>query len=625
MEQPLPDTQFIVRVANKFTGKDSSSSFCVRESPFTPESLAATKSNALSECSEEGWIRYSPDGAYFAVISNLSVEVHVANQPDQVSMKLDVGGVCDIDWSPRGTFLVTWEKKAQDENLIIWNATTGEAVRKFFLKDVKKDESWPVAQWTNDEELLCHLTTNQVVVYNGHDCVSKLGAIIQKGVMNYRVAPSISPYHIATFTPVTKSSEPAKVCIFAYPNLETPTATKTFFNADSAKILWSPLGTAALIKSYIEVDTTGESYDGRSALYYLTADGTQSVMVPFGSNKGHVHDAQWSPDGKDFITIQGMQPAQILLFNKNCTAVRDFGNASRNTVIWSPHGRFVCIAGFGNLAGEMDFWEKQKFKLLGSCQDLNGAKSYEWTPDSRYFVSSVLWPKRRVDNGIKIWTYYGDLVYHEKVERLAQVQLRPRPGVYPNLPVSPRLNDRKIQEEVMKQREEAKPKAYVPPHMRGKPSSEQGTTAQLMRREVSAPKKLQIVEDSLDDAAEKAKKKEREKARKERKKKEVEEAEKKRLEEEARKAQEKKEQELSEKAAIRQPKQIDTNDEDSINRKLKALRKKMEQIKKLEEQAANGKALDPSQKEKLVSAAQTSQEILEMETALRSLQLSAGL
>lgn len=44
-----------------------------------------------------------------------------------------------------------------------------------------------------------------------------------------------------------------------------------------------------------------------------------------------------------------------------------------------------------------------------------------------------------------------------------------------------------------------------------------------------------------------------------------------------------------------------------------------------QEQAANGKALDPSQKEKLVSAAQTSQEILEMETALRSLQLSAGL
>jgi translation initiation factor 2A len=38
--------------------------------------------------------------------------------------------------------------------------------------------------------------------------------------------------------------------------------------------------------------------------------------------------------------------------------VFEFGEAHRNTISWSPHGRFLCMAGFGNLAGDMDFWDR---------------------------------------------------------------------------------------------------------------------------------------------------------------------------------------------------------------------------------------------------------------------------
>ena len=30
----------------------------------------------------------------------------------------------------------------------------------------------------------------------------------------------------------------------------------------------------------------------------------------------------------------------------------DFGEAPRNCICWSPHARFLAIAGFGNLSGE---------------------------------------------------------------------------------------------------------------------------------------------------------------------------------------------------------------------------------------------------------------------------------
>jgi uncharacterized protein with WD repeat len=32
----------------------------------------------------------------------------------------------------------------------------------------------------------------------------------------------------------------------------------------------------------------------------------------------------------------------------------------------SPHGRFLCIAGFGNLAGEMDFYDTLRGKKIGA-------------------------------------------------------------------------------------------------------------------------------------------------------------------------------------------------------------------------------------------------------------------
>ncbi len=45
--------------------------------------------------------------------------------------------------------------------------------------------------------------------------------------------------------------------------------------------------------------------------------------------------------------------------------VYEFGAAHRNTIAWAPHGRFLCLAGFGNLAGDMDFYDVIKQKKIG--------------------------------------------------------------------------------------------------------------------------------------------------------------------------------------------------------------------------------------------------------------------
>ena len=73
-----------------------------------------------------------------------------------------------------------------------------------------------------------------------------------------------------------------------------------------------------------------------------------------------------APSTIDTLTTDWLGQAKATLFDSKCNAIFDFGAAARNTVCWAPHGRFLCIAGFGNLAGDMDFWDR-----FGVSTDVN--------------------------------------------------------------------------------------------------------------------------------------------------------------------------------------------------------------------------------------------------------------
>lgn len=118
----------------------------------------------------------------------------------------------------------------------------------------------------------------------------------------------------------------------------------------------------------------------------------------------------------------------------------DFGEAPRNTISWSPHARFLALAGFGNLSGELSFWDRKTLKCLGTARrrprgrppllaaharpavvaaggrrrhvappharhawrgqvEAHMTVAYEWSPDSRHFLTAILFPRLRVDNG----------------------------------------------------------------------------------------------------------------------------------------------------------------------------------------------------------------------------------
>ncbi len=71
---------------------------------------------------------------------------------------------------------------------------------------------------------------------------------------------------------------------------------------------------------------------------------------------GMIHDLAWTPSGEQFILISGMQPSVATLYDKNSNPVFEFGKRYRNTIRICPFSQTALIGGFGNLAGEVDFW-----------------------------------------------------------------------------------------------------------------------------------------------------------------------------------------------------------------------------------------------------------------------------
>ena len=139
----------------------------------------------------------------------------------------------------------------------------------------------------------------------------------------------------------------------------------------------------------------------------------------------------WSPNAKEFVVVYGTMPAKAKLFDHRANAMFDFGNAARNQAKFNPHGRLLFIGGFGNLNGEMDVWDRKNLKKVASMQASN-ASSCDWCPDGRTIMTSTLYKRLKVDNGIRFWHYTGVLLHKIEVKELHQAVWKPeQPDVWP--------------------------------------------------------------------------------------------------------------------------------------------------------------------------------------------------
>lgn len=228
--------------------------------------------------------------------------------------------------------------------------------------------------------------------------------------------------HVAVYIPQAKG-QPAHVKVFHYPDVETCIASKSFFKSSECKLLWNVTNTALLLWTTTEVDRSGKSYYGEAGLYFMNirAKTQENVIL---KQEGPVHDVTWSPDGKHFVVVYGFMPATVTLFDSRGQPIADLGTAPRNTAKFSPDGRILCVAGFGNLQGQIDFWDHKKLAKIGTASAHMSAH-YEWSPNSEYLVTGVLTPRMTVDNGWRVIHYSGKEVASGKCDELWELHWRP--------------------------------------------------------------------------------------------------------------------------------------------------------------------------------------------------------
>ena len=176
-----------------------------------------------------------------------------------------------------------------------------------------------------------------------------------------------------------------------------------------------------LVLTHTDVDKTGASYYGETNLYFLSLSAKYDCTVQL-SKKGPIHDVTFCKDG--FLVLYGSMPAKLTLFDMKANPIYEFPANPRNQLYISPSHDVLLVAGFGNLSGSLDIYNMRTKSLITSVKAENTSTCH-WSSCGLYFLTSTIYKRLKVDNGVKIWHWSGSVLKHDKSEQLFSVNWLP--------------------------------------------------------------------------------------------------------------------------------------------------------------------------------------------------------
>jgi len=347
---------------------------------------------------------------------------------------LPADNVYELGFSPAGTYIITWQRPSKDEdgnatkNLKVWRTIDKDAgedgQRNVIGKFVQKSQTGWNLQYTADELFCARCVTNEVQIYESKDLGTVWNKLRVEGVIDFAISPGRT-HSIAVFVPERKS-QPASVQVFKVPHFASPVSQKTFYKGDKVQLKWNDQGTSLIVLAQTEVDKSNKSYYGETTMYLLSANGGFDSRVQL-DKEGPIHDVSWSPNSKEFAVCYGYMPAKTTIFNAKADATHSFNLGPRNTIIFSPSGRFLIVAGFGNLAGQLDIYDLEKNYEKVCAIEASNTSVCQWSPDGKHILTATTSPRLRVDNGVRVYHVSGGLMYHEDMHELYHAIWRPQP------------------------------------------------------------------------------------------------------------------------------------------------------------------------------------------------------
>ncbi|PPR87395.1 hypothetical protein GOBAR_AA33298 [Gossypium barbadense] len=399
--------------------------------------------------------KYSEDGSRIMVTkTDSAIGIYDSNTLKEIRC-FQIPNVVASALSPCGAYLQTFQKSTtpQEKNVVLWSIETGDPVYEQFQKNMTK-ATWPSIQFSSDEAVACRLATNEIQFFDAAD--------FSKGISHRLRVPGVAAVelsrapgsHVAAFVPESKDvrneqcssskahlqelGSPASVQIYACAKelQSQPLARRSFFRCSTVQLHWNHGSTGLLVVVQSDVDKTNQSYYGESKLHYLTTDGAFEGLVPL--RMFLLKLLLFFP----FFTLYNLltllhilavivactfdppMPASATVFDKKCKPVHELGSGPYNTVRWNPKGKLLCLAGFGNLPGDVAFWDIVDKKQLGTTRAECSVTS-EWSADGCYFMTATTAPRLQVDNCVKIFNYNGSLLFKKMFNKLFQADWKP--------------------------------------------------------------------------------------------------------------------------------------------------------------------------------------------------------
>jgi translation initiation factor 2A len=281
--------------------------------------------------------------------------------------------------------------------------------------------------------------------------------------------------------------------------------------------------------------------------------------------RGPVYSVDWNSNSSQFAVVFGYMPAKACLFNLKCEPIFDYGTGPRNACVFNPHGNILCLAGTGNLRGNFEMWNVQGNKKI-SQSTIDDVTYFEWCSTGEHMLTATLAPRMNINNGFSIRNMLKDptkpLYKFDSPVELTNAIFQPQASSLfpqPKLTLAPNFIEKKAE-------------AYRPPSVRD------GVYVPV--KDNFQPPANQKGNENLSAAALKNKKKREAKAR----------------------AKQEQEQAavVTPTAVTAVPEPQSSGDPD-IDKKVRAIRKKLKQINELKSKQKEGQVLGQNQLDKLNS------------------------
>lgn len=202
---------------------------------------------------------FSPCGSFVALAPDLVDQPILIRRTEsgEVVREIPCMDAQSIDFSPLGTYLVTWSPRSQLKsesevpNMRIWRVSDGEMVAGHCQKVNKKD----AIQWNDDESFFFKLVTNEVQIFDGRNIKDGfIARVHKKGLSQFSAAPSAAPPALAIFSPELKGN-PGNISIYLKASdssgyCDSPVASRSLMAASEATMLWNCSGTAVLVHTH---------------------------------------------------------------------------------------------------------------------------------------------------------------------------------------------------------------------------------------------------------------------------------------------------------------------------------------------------------------------------------------